>query len=328
MGPSSAPVLEVKRLSVCFRVGASTIDAVRDVDLMVAPGEVLGIIGESGSGKTVTGMAILRLLPANADIAAERLQFLGRPLLDLDSDQFRELRGGQLAMIFQNPVGSFNPAKRIGWHLQCVAERKAAVKGEAAPFSAADAARCLAQVGIPDPQRVLELYPHQLSGGMLQRALIAMVLLLEPDLIIADEPTTNLDNIVERQIIGLLRRLRRKTKAGGIIFITHDMSVAATLCDRIAVMYAGRIVETGTASEVFETPRHPYTQGLIETSTELERGAQRLKEIPGELPSPSEHHQGCLFAPRCKFVMDACRATSPDRTAISATHSVRCLLHA
>jgi peptide/nickel transport system ATP-binding protein len=151
--------------------------------------------------------------------------------------------------------------------------------------------------------------------------------MLEPDLIIADEPTTNLDNIVERQIIGLFRQLRQKTKAG-IIFITHDMSIAAHLCDRIAVMYAGSIVETGTAREVFDTPRHPYTQGLIETATELERGAQRLKEIPGELPNPSEHHRGCLFAPRCKFVVDACWAKVPDRVAISATHSVRCRLHA
>jgi oligopeptide/dipeptide ABC transporter ATP-binding protein len=323
---ASPPVLDVRQLAVRFRVGTSTIDAVREVDLTVAPGEVLGIIGESGSGKTVTGMAILRLLPANADVDG-RLEFRGRSLLELDDAEFRGLRGVHLAMVFQNPVGSFNPAKRIGWHLHRAAKRKVDAKSPGAPFSDADAARCLSQVGIPDPQRVLGLYPHQLSGGMLQRALIAMVLLLEPDLIIADEPTTNLDNIVERQIIGLFRKLREQTRAG-IIFITHDMSIAADLCDRIAVMYAGGIVETGSVGEVFETPAHPYTRGLVETAMELDRGAARLNEIPGELPSTSKRLAGCLFAPRCTFAQDACRSAPPKRVAMSATHSVRCILHA
>lgn len=326
MSPSPHPVLDVQQLAVRFRVGATTIDAVRDVDLTVAPGEVLGIIGESGSGKTVTGMAILRLLPGNAQVTAARLEFCGRSVPELDDEQFRGLRGVHLAMVFQNPVGSFNPAKRIGWHLIRAAQRKADEKPQAAPFSIVDAARCLSQVGIPDPQRVLELYPHQLSGGMLQRALIAMVLLLEPDLIIADEPTTNLDNIVERQIIGLFRKLREQTRAG-IIFITHDMSIAADLCDRVAVMYAGGIVETGPASDVFKAPYHPYTRGLVETAMELDRGTQRLNEIPGELPSASERLGGCLFAPRCTFAQDACRTAPPKRVAVSAAHNVRCILH-
>jgi oligopeptide/dipeptide ABC transporter ATP-binding protein len=323
---ASPPVLDVHQLAVRFQVGAHIIDAVRDVDLTVAPGEVLGIIGESGSGKTVTGMAILRLLPGNAAIHAGRLKFRGRSLLELNDLEFRDLRGVHLAMVFQNPVGSFNPAKRIGWHLHCAARRKANAKG-APPFSDADAARCLSQVGIPDPQRVLSLYPHQLSGGMLQRALIAMVLLLEPDLIIADEPTTNLDNIVERQIIGLFRKLRDKTQAG-IIFITHDMSIAADLCDRIAVMYAGTIVETGSVADVFRIPAHPYTQGLVETAMELDRGTGRLKEIPGELPSPSKRPDGCLFAPRCVFAQETCWTVAPKRVALSAMHDVRCVLHA
>src|SRR5260221_655712 len=243
----TAPVLAIRNLTARFRTGNTSVDAVRGVDFDIGEGEVLGIIGESGSGKTVTGLAILRLLPANAEVAADQLDFRGRNLLALADKEFRALRGTHLAMVFQNPTGSFNPAKTIGWHLARAAERLRA-KQEAGGTTL-DAERRLAEVGIPDPALALALYPHQLSGGMLQRALIAMVLLLEPDLIIADEPTTNLDTIVERQIIGLFRQLRARTRAA-IIFITHDMSIAASLCDRIAVMYAGEIVENGPAAEV------------------------------------------------------------------------------
>ena len=191
-------LLEIRNLTARFRTGDSVIEAVRGVDLAVGAGEVLGIIGESGSGKTVTGLAILRLLPGNAEIAAERLAFRGEDLLALSDEAFRALRGTHLAMVFQNPAGSFNPAKTVEWHLGRAAERALARLDRAAGVPAVDTVRRLAEVGIPNPERVLRLYPHQLSGGMLQRALIAMVLLLEPDLIIADEPTTNLDTIVER----------------------------------------------------------------------------------------------------------------------------------
>jgi peptide/nickel transport system ATP-binding protein len=320
----TAPVLAIRNLTARFHTGNTSVDAVRGVDLDIGEGEVLGIIGESGSGKTVTGLAILRLLPENAEVAADQLDFRGRKLLALADEEFRALRGTHLAMVFQNPTGSFNPAKTIGWHLARAAERLRA-KQEAGGTTL-DAERRLAEVGIPDPARALALYPHQLSGGMLQRALIAMVLLLEPDLIIADEPTTNLDTIVERQIIGLFRQLRARTRAA-IIFITHDMSIAANLCDRIAVMYAGEIVETGPAAEVFAVPRHPYTQGLIDTALQLERRVDRLSEIPGEMPSLSGLPQGCVFAPRCHKADEACRQSRPAVTQLSTGHSVRCIHH-
>jgi oligopeptide/dipeptide ABC transporter ATP-binding protein len=314
----SGALLEIRNLTARFRTAEAMVEAVRGVDLDIGEGEALGLIGESGSGKTVTGLAILRLLPGHAEVAAERLAFRGRPLLSLRDEEFRALRGCHLAMIFQNPAGSFNPAKTIHWHLANVAKRRGVLG------SASDAERRLAAVGIPNPAQVLRLYPHQLSGGMLQRALIAMVLLLEPELIIADEPTTNLDNIVERQILELLRKLRARTRTA-VLFITHDMAAAAGLCDRIAVMYAGEIVETGPASEVLSAPRHPYTQGLLATARQLDERAERLNEIPGEMPTLLL--SGCAFAPRCPKADATCRTIRPGVTELSARHSVRCFHH-
>ncbi|MEQ1612958.1 MAG: ABC transporter ATP-binding protein [Hyphomicrobiaceae bacterium] len=321
------PLLEVRNLSTRFRMGAVDMLAVRRVDLEVARREVLGIIGESGSGKSVTGLSLLRLLPAHAKVAAEYLRFAGRELLPLDDEAFRQLRGTHLAMIFQDPVGAFNPAKSIGWHLDRIIARAATREDRQGIDLTQDAHRWLTDVGIAHPERILPLYPHQLSGGMLQRTLIALSAALQPDLLIADEPTTNLDNIVERQIIGLFRRLKDKL-GSAIIFITHDIALAAGLCDRIAVMYAGEIVETGPADVLFRSPAHPYTAGLIETSRQLDERAGRLKEIPGELPSGLQLSQGCLFAPRCGFATDACLAAPPANIAMAKNHSVRCIRHA
>jgi oligopeptide/dipeptide ABC transporter ATP-binding protein len=315
-------VLEIRNLTARFRTAEITVEAVRGLDLDIAEGEVLGLIGESGSGKTVTGLALLRLLPAHAEVVANRIEFCGRSLLGLPDKEFRALRGRQLAMIFQNPTGSFNPAKTILWHLAKVAQRRGAPSKAGQRF--ADLERRLAEVGIPSPGQVLRRYPHQLSGGMLQRALIAMVLLLEPRFIIADEPTTNLDNIVERQILGLLRKLQARTRAS-ILFITHDMTAASGLCDRIAVMYAGEIVETGPATEILSAPRHPYTQGLVATGRQLDQRTERLSEIPGEMPSSVL--PGCPFAPRCPKADAACREARPAATQLSAQHDVRCFHH-
>ena len=321
----TAPLLSIRNLRVSFGGGGDAqVAVVRGIDLDLAQGEVLGVIGESGSGKTVTGMSILRLLPDSAEVRADQLEFQGKDLSAMDDEAFRGLRGGHLAMVFQNPTGSFNPAKTIGWHLDRAAERLAVKKGGA--IGTGDATRRLAEVGIPDPARVRGLYPHQLSGGMLQRALIAMVLLLEPELIIADEPTTNLDNIVERQIIELFAKLRAETRAG-MIFITHDMAIAADLCDRIAIMYAGEIVEIGPTAEIFETPRHPYAKGLIDAALQLDRGAERLREIPGEMPVPGHLPEGCVFAPRCPSADDVCRREKQVVVAVSQTHWVRCRKH-
>ena len=316
----SAPILEIRDLRTRFDLHGGSLEVVRGVDLEIQPGEMLGLIGESGSGKTITGLSILRLLPGNARMSAATLRYKGSDLRSLDDRQFQALRGRSLAMIFQNPVGAFNPAKRVDWHLREVIRRRQGAQADWAP--AAETA--LKAVGIPRPERVLRLYPHQLSGGMAQRILIAMVLALEPDLVIADEPTTNLDNIVERQILGLFRRLQSRLQAG-FLFITHDMTVAATLCDRIAVMYAGEIVEVGPTRDVFAAPRHPYTQGLIATATALKGRAKRLQEIAGELPNLAAPPPGCLFSPRCARAMERCRAAAPPMFG-AAAHRTRCYL--
>jgi peptide/nickel transport system ATP-binding protein len=321
------PLLEVRNLSTRFRMGSLDMLAVRRVDLEVRRREVLGIIGESGSGKSVTGLSLLRLLPAHATVTADHLRFAGRELLAFDDEAFRQLRGTHFAMIFQDPVGAFNPAKTIGWHLDRIIAR-AATRADRQGINLTQAAhQWLTDVGISEPKGVLPLFPHQLSGGMLQRTLIALSAALQPDLLIADEPTTNLDNIVERQIIGLFRRLKEKL-GSAIIFITHDISLAAGLCDRISVMYAGEIVETGPTGTLLRSPAHPYTAGLIDTSRQLDERATRLKEIPGELPSGAHRPAGCLFAPRCGFATDRCRVTSPPKIALTPDHSVRCFLHA
>ncbi len=319
MTDTARPVLEVRDLRTRFDLHGGGIEVVRGVDLTIMPGEMLGLIGESGSGKTMTGLSILRLLPGNAHMSAQVLRFKGDDLGALDDGAFQALRGRRLAMIFQNPVGAFNPAKRVDWHLREVIRRR----DGAAPDWRAPAEQACRAVGIPHPERVLRLYPHQLSGGMAQRILIAMILALEPDLIIADEPTTNLDNIVERQILGLFRRLQSRLKAA-FLFITHDMSVAAALCDRIAVMYAGEVVEMGPTRQLFEAPRHPYTQGLIATSIALKAKAKRLKEIAGELPSLVAPPGGCLFSPRCPQVMERCRIAQPP--VFGTSHQTRCYL--
>ncbi len=321
---ASAPLVEIRNLAVRFRVAGGAVEAVRGVDLAIRRGEVLGIIGESGSGKTVSMTALLRLLPDNAWITADAMTFAGDPILAPSPREFRTWRGRRLAMIFQNPVGAFNPAKTIDWHLQRIARRRVEIgRARAAPGAALD---WLSEVGIARPERVLRLYPHQLSGGMLQRVLVAMVIALEPDLVVADEPTTNLDRLVERQILELFRALRERL-GSAIVFITHDMAVAEAMCDSIAVMYAGEVVESGPADVVFGDPLHPYTRGLVETARELDHRAERLAEIPGELPTAATRPPGCLFAPRCPHVHARCVSAHPPMIEARAGRFVRCVLY-
>jgi len=321
--------LRVRGLETAFVMPEGEVPVIREINLEVRRGEVFGLIGESGSGKTVTGMSILRLLPDNAVTRAQALEFHGADILALSSPAFRKLRGTRMAMVFQDPVGAFNPAKRIGWHLREVfgsAAAKSPRHRERARHWREESARLLGEVGIPHGASVLRQYPHQLSGGMLQRTLIAMVLAFEPDLVVADEPTTNLDNIVERQILRLFRDLQRRLDSA-FIFITHDIAIAHSLCDRIAVMYAGRIVETGPTRAVFKDPKHPYTQGLLATALALEHVGERLKEIPGELPSPRNLPPGCLFEPRCASARPECRAAPPAMIALEGERAVRCVLY-
>jgi peptide/nickel transport system ATP-binding protein/oligopeptide transport system ATP-binding protein len=309
------PLLEVEDLRVAFAARGRASEVVSGVDLSIYPGEVLGLIGESGSGKTMTGLALLRLLPEQARAAARTLRYRGRDLRDISGRDFDALRGRELAMIFQDPVGAFNPVKTIRWHLS---RAVGATRRH-------DLGSLLVEVGIRDPERVLGCYPHQLSGGMLQRALIAMVFALRPALIIADEPTTNLDNIVEGQILALIGA-RQRELATALIFVTHDLTVAQTICDRIAVMYAGEIVEIGPTADVIGRPQHPYTIGLLNTARSLERRDEELFEIAGE-PGTRADGQACRFSLRCPRAVAACGTSHPELIALSDGVAVRCPLH-
>jgi peptide/nickel transport system ATP-binding protein/oligopeptide transport system ATP-binding protein len=315
-----AILLEVEDLRTSFGAPGRRVPAVRGVSFSIREGEALGLIGESGSGKTVTGLSLLRLLPETAHMETHKLAYRGQDIAGLSPEAFRAMRGVDLAMIFQDPVGSFNPAKRIGWHLEQAILRR----GDAEDWQA-EAGAILADVGIRQPERVLNSYPHQLSGGMLQRALIAMIIALRPSLIIADEPTTNLDNLVERQILELIRTHQKKIGAS-VLFITHDLAIAGEICDRIAVMYAGQIIEIGPTREVLERPKHPYAEGLLATSASLDRGDAELHELPGE-PGGLAPAEGCAFAPRCVHASAVCTSRMPGLYPVGPDHFARCLLH-
>lgn len=315
-------LLRARGLRTAFagRAGETTI--VNGVGFDLRVGEVLGLIGESGSGKTVTGLSLLQLLPANARISAGELSYRGRDMMSLSPTDLRALRGVELSMIFQDPVGSFNPAKTIDWHLRQAIRRSAKDGGAgktAEPFE------ILKRVGIRDPNRTLSSYPHQLSGGMLQRTLIAMVFAMHPRLVVADEPTTNLDNIVERQIVELIRHYQRE-QGTAVLFITHDLTLARHICDRIAVMYAGQIVEIGSVEQVLTAPSHPYTRGLLETAQSLARGDEVLFEISGELGQASWNNR-CAFLGRCPSATEPCRVREPVEVEVGPGHHVRCFNH-
>ncbi len=332
-GVSGETALEVDGLDLVLDPLGRRLHVVRDVTLGLRRGEMLGLIGESGSGKTMTGLALLRLEPGRAALSARRLRVGGADLVGVGERRLRGLRGRAIGMIFQDPVGAFNPAKRIGWHARQVLRRRGVGRAGWRPTATA----MLAEVDITDAPRVLAAYPHQLSGGMLQRVLIALVLAAGPAVVVADEPTTNLDNIVEQQILLLFRRLKQ-AQGAAFLFITHDMAVAAALCDRIAVMYAGELIETGETRAVFDGPKHPYTVALIATAQALQRqdepqdGGQesgaRLPELPGELPRSEGPRTGCAFAPRCGSRMPACTLAPVPSFTLPGGRTVRCLLHA
>ena len=324
---TTATLIEVENLRTSFAVGSERVEAVRGVSFSIAAGEIFGLIGESGSGKTVTGLSLLRLLPPHATATADTMRFRGEDLASLSDEEFRAFQGVQLAMIFQDPVGSFNPAKTIAWHLkQAIVRRRASGKNDETDDDwRTEAARTLRDVGIRAPDRTLASYPHQLSGGMLQRSLIAVVIALRPAFIVADEPTTNLDNLVERQILNLVRVQQRKLGAS-VLFVTHDLAIAGEICDRIAVMYAGEFVEMGPARDVLERPRHPYAQGLLQTSASLDRRGEYLYELQGE-PGANRVAEGCCFAARCPNIMPKCRSIRPGLFQVGAGHVSRCLLH-
>ena len=315
-------VLSVEGLTVRVerRDGASTL--VEDVGFSIAAGRTLCLVGESGCGKSLTSLAVMGLLATPPlRVSAGRIAFEGRNLLDLDPRARADLRGDRMTMIFQEPMTSLNPAFTIGDQIAEVVARHKDVSAAAARAVALD---MLERVRIPAAAKRLDEYPHQLSGGMRQRVMIAMALANGPRLLIADEPTTALDVTIQAQILALIRALQRETGTA-MLLITHDLGVVAEVADDVAVMYAGRIVERGPVEAIFADPQHPYTIGLMGSLPSLTGREQRLATIPGSVPAPERMPQGCRFEPRCPFVVDACRQAQPPLVQVEPGHEVACI---
>jgi peptide/nickel transport system ATP-binding protein len=308
--PEASPeaLLDVRHLHVAFRTEDGVAEAVDDLSLVVSPGEIVGIVGESGSGKTVSMLAVMRLIrDPNAMISGE-VRYRGRDLMTLSKEQIRSVRGREIAMIFQDPMTALTPVYTVGWQ---IAEQIQAHTDLSNARARARAIELLAEVGIANADRRVDDYPHQFSGGMRQRVMIAMALSCNPALLIADEPTTALDVTIQAQILELLERLR-DDHGSAIVLITHDMGVVADIAERVAVMYAGRVVEEAEKSSLFRRPQHPYTWGLLESVPRVDRPRlRRLVAIPGAPPSPLSPPEGCRFAPRCPHRFDLC-STRPD----------------
>jgi peptide/nickel transport system ATP-binding protein len=316
-------LLSIEGLRTTFRTQSGEVAAVDGVDLSIARGRTLGIVGESGCGKSVLSLSIMRLVPPPGRIAAGRIMFDGNDLAALPAAEMRAIRGGRIAMIFQEPMTSLNPAFTVGDQI-IEAMQAHETHGSAATLRAR-AIAALDRVHIPAAARRFDDYPHQLSGGMRQRVMIAMALSCAPDLLIADEPTTALDVTVQAQILDLLRTLQQQTGMA-IILITHDLGVVAEMADEIAVMYAGRVVERAPGPQIFDDPQHPYTLGLLGSIPRIEQERDRLLAIEGSVPSPFDLPQGCRFHPRCVFAEPACADTDPDLREITAGHRAACRL--
>jgi peptide/nickel transport system ATP-binding protein len=313
----AAPLLSVEGLGVSFH----TVPVTQDITFAIAPGERVGMVGESGCGKSVTGLALLRLLPRRAAHLSGRVVFEGQDLLQASAREMRRVRGGRIGMIFQEPMSALDPVFTIG---EQIAETLRTHRGLNRPQAMDRAVEVLDAVGIPLPRRRAESYPHQLSGGMRQRAMIAIALACEPALLIADEPTTALDVTVQAQIIDLLVSLSDRTGTA-LLFITHDLGVIAETCTRVLTLYAGQVVEDAPAETLLTRPRHPYTSGLLRSLPRLSERKTRLPSITGRVPAPMAMPPGCRFAPRCPYVEPACEAPQGlDRLPGAA---VRCCRH-
>ncbi len=314
-------LLEIRNLTVEFGSKERPFSAVKGVDLDVQRGELLGIVGESGSGKSVSMLALMGLIEAPGRVSADVLRFDGQDLLSLSPRQRREIVGRDMAMIFQDPMGSLNPSYTVGFQIIETLkvhqnDRKSRLRDRALEL--------LTLVEIPDPASRLDAYPHQLSGGMSQRVMIAMSLACSPKLLIADEPTTALDVTIQAQVLDLLVELQRKQDMA-LILITHDLALLAEHAKRIAVMYAGEVVETQAVPTLFDRPHHPYTEALLASIPEHSRGAYRLPTLAGMVPGLNERPKGCLLSPRCPYVRDACRDTHPGLLPMPDAGLARCL---
>ena len=314
-------LLEIQGLHTFFHMEAGTSKAVQDVTFHLDSGEMLGLVGESGCGKSVTSLSIMRLVPSPpGKIESGRILFQGKNLVELTDAEMRSVRGNDIAMIFQEPMTSLNPVFTIGSQISEAVQLHQRVGKKEARNRTID---MLKLVGISDPEQRVDEYPHQLSGGMRQRAMIAMALSCNPDLLIADEPTTALDVTIQAQIMDLLAKLQDEF-AMAILLITHDLGVIAESTGRIEVMYAGRIVEEGTTGDIFSNPGHPYTRGLIKSVPRLDTAEERLSVIKGVVPDPLYLPSGCPFNPRCPLADDHCREALPKLETIESTHRARC----
>ena len=314
-------ILEVNKLHTSFKTSKGLVEAIRGIDLHVNEGEILGIVGESGSGKSVTMKSVMGLLPAYAKIDSDGIYYRDVNLTELSEKELQKYRGKEMAMIFQDPMTAMNPLRKVGYHLTQVIQRyKNCSKAEAEKIGI----DMLTQVGIPTPEARMRQYPHEFSGGMRQRALIAMALSCEPSLLIADEPTTALDVTIQAQILELLKKLHDERNMS-IVIISHDMGVMANMCDRIAVMYGGLIVEEGTVDEIFYHPKHPYTKALLKSIPHPEHPkGEKLVGIDGAPPSLYYLPKGCPFTERCEFATEKCNETMPEFKEYSATHKTKC----
>ncbi len=320
---SQQPLLEVRGLKTYFYTEDGVVQAINGVDFTIHPGEVMGLVGESGSGKSVTSLSIMRLLPSSGKIVEGQVLLDGKDLVALPEEKLVKMRGDEISMIFQQPASCLNPVFRIGDQIaETIMVHQDLNKREAWQ----QAIEMLRKVGIPVPEKRATAFPHEISGGQAQRVMIAMALSCQPRLLIADEPTTALDVTIQAQIFDLMRQLRDETGTA-ILLITHDMGVIAEVCDTVAVMYAGQIVEYANVATIFEQPLHPYTEGLLAAIPTLGEMKETLAVIPGSVPNLIHLPQGCKFAPRCPYVKEEiCTTNAPDLCQVAPNHSARCYM--
>ena len=319
----SGNLLEVTGLKTYFKTMDGVVKAVDGVDMAIAPGKTLGVVGESGCGKSVTSLSIMRLVDLPGWIAGGEINFDGKDLVKLSEEQMRHIRGNKISMIFQEPMTSLNPVFTVGNQVGEAIKVHRKVSSREANERVVDLFR---MVGIPSPERRVKDYPHNMSGGMRQRVMIAMALALQPSLLIADEPTTALDVTIQAQILELIKDLRARVNTA-VLLITHDIGVVAEMADEVIVMYTGKVVEQGAVISVLKDPKHPYTVGLLNSIPSLGQKNQRLNVIPGTVPSPLNLPKGCTFAPRCPHVMGVCHEQEPPLKTLDGGVKVKCWLY-
>ncbi|MCM3764661.1 ABC transporter ATP-binding protein [Neobacillus niacini] len=316
------PLLEIKNLSIGFKTLDGSLNAIEGINFKIMPGESVALVGESGCGKSVTSLAIMGLLANNAQVSGE-INLNGNNILNYKEPAMRKVRGNDIAMIFQEPMTALNPVLRIGDQIsEPLRLHQKLTKSQIRNI----VLELLDLVGIPNPKLIEHSYLHQLSGGMRQRVMIAMAMACNPKLLIADEPTTALDVTVQAQILDLLKNLQRDHNMA-LLLITHDLGVVAEMCDRATIMYAGKVVEEGTTSKLFNSPEHPYTKGLLSSIPKLTGERERLKPIRGNVPSLTNMPIGCRFAPRCDFAMDVCTNNAPSLATVDSEHRVSCWMN-